>query len=326
MLLLFLHKIISYQYICSWHFDIILIYSDMATAFERNNILCYPGSGPDDEKWGMTVTTAGKQSIPPGGGYPLSSHPSGYLFSAQKGRTLDEYQIVYISEGSGKFASASCPMTEITAGTAILLFPGEWHTYRPSAETGWDEYWVGFRSRHMDMQVENKFFSASDPVWKIGISSGIISLYEEVISVISSERLGFRQLVSGIVMHILGSIYYKGKNIARPDSGMSEKISEAKVLMKDTDCPLTIEQIAGSVGMGYSKFRKLFKDYTGTSPAQYRLQQKLAKAKELLTTSQMNISEIAYFLKFDSPGQFSIFFRQKEGTSPRKFREKYTGH
>lgn len=178
----------------------------------------------------------------------------------------------------------------------------------------------------MDMQVENKFFSASDPVWKIGISSGIISLYEEVISVISSERLGFRQLVSGIVMHILGSIYYKGKNIARPDSGMSEKISEAKVLMKDTDCPLTIEQIAGSVGMGYSKFRKLFKDYTGTSPAQYRLQQKLAKAKELLTTSQMNISEIAYFLKFDSPGQFSIFFRQKEGTSPRKFREKYTGH
>ena len=96
--------------------------------------------------------------------------------------------------------------------------------------------------------------------------------------------------------------------------------------MKDTDCPLTIEQIAGSVGMGYSKFRKLFKDYTGTSPAQYRLQQKLAKAKELLTTSQMNISEIAYFLKFDSPGQFSIFFRQKEGTSPRKFREKYTGH
>ncbi|MBO8471504.1 MAG: AraC family transcriptional regulator [Bacteroidetes bacterium] len=298
----------------------------MATAFERNNILCYPGSGPDDEKWGMTVTTAGKQSIPPGGGYPLSSHPSGYLFSAQKGRTLDEYQIVYISEGSGKFASASCPMTEITAGTAILLFPGEWHTYRPSAETGWDEYWVGFRSRYMDMQVENKFFSASDPVWKIGISSGIISLYEEVISVISSERLGFRQLVSGIVMHILGSIYYKGKNIARPDSGMSEKISEAKVLMKDTDCPLTIEQIAGSVGMGYSKFRKLFKDYTGTSPAQYRLQQKLAKAKELLTTSQMNISEIAYFLKFDSPGQFSIFFRQKEGTSPRKFREKYTGH
>ena len=69
-------------------------------------------------------------------------------------------------------------------------------------------------------------------------------------------------------------------------------VTYPKIPRKDVDS-LTIEQIAGSVGMGYSKFRKLFKDYTGTPPAQYRLQQKLAKAKELLTTSQMNISEIA---------------------------------
>lgn len=292
----------------------------------KNNILFYPGSVANDEKWGMSITTAGKQSIPPGTGYPLSDHPSGYLFSAKKGRTLDEYQIVYISSGRGHFASASCTDTEVAAGTAIMLFPGEWHTYHPDTETGWDEYWVGFRSRYMDMQVENRFFTPDEPVHRIGISTGILSLFEEIISVISSERIGFRQLVSGIVMHILGSIYYKEKNRAYSDSYVIDRINEAKNLMKSPECHLTAEEIAGSVGIGYSKFRKIFKEYTGISPAQYRIHQKLAKAKELLTATHMNIAEIAYTLKFDNPGQFSIFFKSKEGITPSEYRDRYSWH
>ena len=41
----------------------------------------------------------------------------------------------------------------------ILLFPGEWHSYYPDRETGWDEYWVGFRGIHIDKRVEKKFFT-----------------------------------------------------------------------------------------------------------------------------------------------------------------------
>lgn len=289
---------------------------------EQKNILCYPGTGTNDDKWGMTVTTAGKQSIPPGSGYPLAIHPSAYLFSAKKGRSLDEYQIVYITEGKGKFASASCPETEINAGTAIMLFPGEWHTYRPDMETGWEEYWVGFRSKFVDNLTENRFFTKKDPLHRIGISAGIISLYNEIISVVLSERIGYRPLVSGIVMHILSSIYYKEKNRSYTDSVSIEKINDARLLMKDIDCQLSTEQISEEVGIGYSKFRKLFKEYTGLSPAQYRLHQKLVKAKELLSTSGMNISEIAYYLKFDNPGQFSAFFKKREGITPGEFRSR----
>lgn len=292
----------------------------------KNNVLCYPGIMADDEKWGMQITTAGKQSIPPGTGYPLSAHPSGYLFSAKKGRILHEYQILYISSGSGEFSSSSCADARIAAGDAILLFPGEWHTYHPDPQTGWDEYWVGFRSSYMDMLVSNGFFTTAEPVHRIGISTDILELFEEAISAISSERIGHMQLVSGIVLHILGLIYYKEKNRAYSDTYMTEKINKAKNLMKDTGCRLTVEEIAESVGIGYSKFRKIFREYTGTSPAQYRLHQKLAKAKELLTTSHMNIAEIAYNLKFDNPGQFSIFFKKKEGITPSEFRDRYSWH
>ena len=86
--------------------------------------------------------------------------------------------------------------------------------------------------------------------------------------------------------------------------------------------PLPPEEIASRLGLGYSWFRRMFKEYTGVSPAQYQLQQKLLKAKELLTSSSMNISEIAYSLKFENAGQFSTFFKKKEGVTPSEFRER----
>ena len=319
---LFLYKYTLVLDISSWHFDIIFTQSDMNITPDRSNVLCYPGSGYGDEKWGMAVTTAGRQCIPPGAGYPLSSHPSGYLFSAKRGRRLDEYQIVYIVEGKGYFASESCPGLPVDAGSALMLFPGEWHTYCPDPETGWTEYWAGFRGESVDAMVRNRFFTKENPVHNVGISTGLISLYEEIISVISLEKAGCMQLVAGIISHILGSIYYKDRNHSYKGTAILDKINEAKQLMKDMQCQLETEQIAVSVGLGYSKFRKVFKEYTGTSPAQYRLQQKLIKAKELLTASDMNISEIAYFLKFDSPGHFSIFFKNMEGITPSEFRGK----
>ena len=66
---------------------------------------------------------------------PLSRHPEKYNFKPQTGRILNEYQLVYITKGSGYFSSQSCKSQKINAGTMILLFPGEWHSYYPDRET-----------------------------------------------------------------------------------------------------------------------------------------------------------------------------------------------
>ena len=52
-----------------------------------------------DRKFGLWINTVGFQSIQPNSPYPLKDHPSGYFFNAQKGRTLREYQILYITKG-----------------------------------------------------------------------------------------------------------------------------------------------------------------------------------------------------------------------------------
>ena len=96
----------------------------------------------------------------------------------------------------------------------------------------------------------------------------------------------------------------------------------AALPVEQVENPVSPEEIASQLGLGYSWFRRMFKEYTGVSPAQYQLQQKLLRAKELLTGSNLNISEIAYSLKFENAGQFSTFFKKKEGVTPSEFRER----
>ena len=289
----------------------------------RNDLLRYLTISATDEEWGIVVTTVGYQFIPPGCAYPLSRHPEKYNFKPQTGRILNEYQLVYITKGSGYFSSQSCKSQKINAGTMILLFPGEWHSYYPDRETGWDEYWVGFRGIHIDKRVEKKFFTKEEPLHRIGLSATIVGLYEDILKFASEEKSGYQQMISSIVLHILGSVYYKEKNNSFTNTYVVDKINEARILMKENiEDPLSPEEIAARLGLGYSWFRRMFKEYTGVSPAQYQLQQKLLRAKELLTSTPLTSSEIAYSLHFENAGQVSTFFKKKEGVTPSEFRDR----
>ena len=290
----------------------------------RNNKLLYLSIGGNDEDWGIVVTTVGNQYIPPRSHYPPTQHPDTYLFTPEKGRIINEYQLVYITNGNGWFSSGCMKKKQkVMAGTMILLFPGEWHSYAPDSSTGWSEYWIGFRGKHIDHRVEKGFFSKTEPLHNIGVNSSIIELYEEIIRIAQKEKAGYQQMISSIVLSILGTVYYKSKNGQYTDSYIVDKINEARNIIKNnTESAIPQEDIAKQLGLGYSWYRRMFKEYTGVSPAQYHLQQKLLKAKELLTTTDNNISEIAYSLHFENVCQFSTFFKKKEGVTPSEFKKR----
>ena len=273
-----------------------------------------------DGRWGMVCTTAGFQNVPPHHSYPVSPHPSEYS-TVRSGRTLDEYQLVYIVEGEGTFRSASCPPTRVSGGTVIVLFPDEWHTYSPDPDTGWREWWVGFRGEDMDSKVTAGFFSRRNPLLHIGYSLGIEECYKEIFRTAQAERSGFQQLVSGIVLHMLGSMLFKHGNRLLDDKPMTEVIDRAREIMRcRIDENISPELIARQLNVGYTTFRRAFKQYVGIPPAQYQIQLRFNKAKDLLENSPMSVKEIAYALNFDGLSRFSAFFRQRSGKSPSEYR------
>lgn len=276
-----------------------------------------------DLLWGLTVNSVGYQSIPPGSQYPPSNHPTRYLFSTDKGRILDEYQLLYITKGSGTFFSKTGGKVKsqtIKEGDMFLLFPGEWHNYMPDSGAGWDEYWIGFKGANIDKRIENGFFSKQSPILNVGINTEIVQLYQEAVKVASEQRSGFQQMLAGIVNHLLGLAYSLDKNFTLGSSETADRINRAKIIISENLKTIKPQEIALRLNMSYSSFRKIFREYTGFAPAQYIQEMKIQSAKELLTNSTVPVKEIAYMLGFENQEYFFTAFRNKTKSTPAEYR------
>ena len=276
-----------------------------------------------DALWGLTVTTIGYEEIAPGDEYPTHGHADGYYFTVDHGRELNEYQLLYLPEGKGEFHSATVPEAKLCEGDLFLLFPGEWHSYRPHAKTGWKSYWIGFKGKNIDDRVMAGFLSPAKPIYHVGFSDAIVSLYKQAYATAIEEAAYSQQLLAGIVNHLVGMMYSLERNIQLNSRSQNhvEMISRARLLIRESlESSLTIQQVAEEMGVSYSNFRKLFKEYTGLSPAVYQQDLRLQRAKELLSTTDMSIKEIAYQLNFESPDYFSAKFKAKTGRRPTELR------
>ena len=254
--------------------------------------LKYLAVSPEDLRWGIAVNSVGFQEVGPGEPYPPSEHPSRYLFSTERGRTLAEYQLLYITRGHGRFRSTHVPDgTLIRPGYLFLLFPGEWHTYRPEPSTGWKEFWIGFNGAMVEEWVKSGFFSREKPVLHVGLHSDIVNLYNDAIHTAAFQQSGFQQCLGGIVAHLMGlaRLYQRQETF----SEVRDKINQAKIIIGEQYRTIRPEEVASQLYMGYSNFRRIFKEYTGFAPAQYIQEVRLNRIKELLTNTTLPIKEIA---------------------------------
>lgn len=276
-----------------------------------------------DALWGLTVSTVGYEEIAPGDDYPTRGHADGYYFDLKKGRVLNEYQLLYLTEGEGIFESTNQRLIRIKEGDLFLLFPGEWHTYHPLPSRGWKSYWIGFKGRNVDDRVRAGFLSPTKPIYHVGFSSDLVHLYDEAMKTAREEAAYSQQTLAGIVNHLVGLMYSLERNrVLNKDLGHVDMVNRARLRIRESlESDLTIQQVAEEMGISYSNFRKLFKEFTGIAPAMYQQELRLQRAKEMLSTTDMSIKEIAYRLNFESPDYFSSKFRMKTGRKPSDFRQ-----
>lgn len=275
-----------------------------------------------DAKWGITVNTVGLQDVPVGSNYPIGEHPEDYLFSPKKGRVLRETQIIYIIKGSGWFESAHLPRTKLQAGDAVILYPYEWHSYSPDPATGWSEAWIGFVGKWTDTLLAQFFPDKSHPIHQVGVTNALCQAYEQAYEVALNPLPAYQQQLLGYVGLIITTIYARSQQLpylTGPDmAGINLAI---KYMRQHINAGIRMEDVSAEAGMGYSKFRKVFRDYTGFPPAQYFLHLKMERAKDYLLGTNLSCKEISYRLGFDSASYFNKMFRVYQGCTPLEFRK-----
>ncbi|ASB48010.1 AraC family transcriptional regulator [Alkalitalea saponilacus] len=280
----------------------------------------YLTSSQEDKQWGIAFNVVGKATVEPGAIYPAPEHPNGYFFNWSSGRTLSEYQINYITEGSGILETKS-EKHKIEAGTIMLIKPGVWHRYRPNKKTGWVEHYIGIEGDIIDRLFTNPILNAKSPVIKCGLKESVLDCYHRIFELAQKEKPGFQLISSGIAIRLLGSVVSHVKNRDFKGKPLEIAMEDAKFIMRDSlHQDLDFKELASSLNLGYSYFRKMFKKHTGVSPGQYHLHLRLMRAKELLLATDMPIKQVAYETGFDSIHYFSRLFKNKMGQPPSEMR------
>lgn len=284
----------------------------------------YLPSVEHDADWGLTVNCVGTQEIQPGEPYPPAEHPLSYRFQPAAGRMLDEYQLIYCAKGSGIFRTESAGEMSVKAGDVMMLFPQERHTYHPDEQTGWKEYWIGFRGMNIDMRVKNGFFSTGHPLFHLplSLSGDMIYLFSQGIKAAQHMERGYQQLLSGYVNMMLGYISSYDNAASQVEKEMAEDIHQAMLFIHNNfHRDIRSEDVAQAINWGYSRFRKVFLQQTGMTPYQYIQETRIRQSKFLLLNTTKPLKEIAYDVGFNNPDYFSTAFRRITGITPLSFRK-----
>ena len=106
-----------------------------------------------------------------------------------------------------------------------------------------------------------------------------------------------------------------GEKVINP---IIERIKETVDMNLEYD--MSLAEIAKSIGISIYYMSHIFKKHTGMTVVEYRTLKRIDKAKELLSTTGLSVTEIAFRCGFSSQGYFSERFSKVCGVPPTKFR------
>ena len=110
-------------------------------------------------------------------------------------------------------------------------------------------------------------------------------------------------------------------------SSSSENVSLLRQAVKYTEEHYAenykMSLLAEKFNLSESHFRKLFKEFTGLSPVEYRNQLRIEHSKELLTQSTASVSEVALDEGIEDQFYLSRIFKESEGISPLQYKKSF---
>src|SRR6185503_15411870 len=84
--------------------------------------------------------------------------------------------------------------------------------------------------------------------------------------------------------------------------------------------PLDLEQISRAACLSRFHFLRLFRTAFNKTPHQYLTHRRIEKAKELLSSSRLTVTDVCFEVGFESLGSFSSLFHKHVGHPPITYR------
>lgn len=153
-------------------------------------------------------------------------------------------------------------------------------------------------------------------------------LFDEVRSGGLGGELYVQGLATALAVHLLREHSSLGRAGGRrvrsePEGGLSRReLRTALDHIGDnlTTGGLSLEELAGVANLSQRHFSRLFTEATGLSPHQYVVRERVERAKDLLSETDLPVGEVALRCGFAHQGHLARHFVRLVGVSPARFR------
>lgn len=104
---------------------------------------------------------------------------------------------------------------------------------------------------------------------------------------------------------------------------LNRRLARARDALTDPATSPSIDEVARLAGMSPFHFSRMFRAVFGESPHQYRIRSRIRRARELLLTTDLDVTDVCHAVGFTSLGSFSAAFSRRVGLAPTAWRAKH---
>ncbi len=299
-----------------------------------DNYFAYLPINQNNIRWDVYLTGVGMASIPAGSVYPPEGHPGIYNFSWDMGRILPEYQILLIAEGEGVFESGKTQATAVRTGDVILLFPGLWHRYRPSKDSGWREYWLSWNGEQLYRLLKKGVLSPKRAVLSIKRKEEMVTVFEKILSYVKAHPAENSNLLSAYAMEALAL----AMEAVAPQPVRCEHAVPAEDV-HSVDDPIVFNAVQAIWNHSYRDFRvddivrqmpvtrrtleRKFMQAMGHSIGTEIMRCRVERARHLLVSTSLPVKHIALAVGFSNTDWMRKVFLRELGVAPSQYRRDF---
>ncbi len=235
----------------------------------------------------------------------------------------DYHELYFLEEGTTTYFVGSSIYT-VHAGDFILVPQGQLHQTDNSRYPFLERVLLNFDDAFIGKECRGLLEELKETPHII-LPEGETAKFRKIIKRIeqeaSSEEKNNILLQQLYLRELLALLCRHKKSASDADIGSAYKLAQeiAKYISANFKQPLSLNMLAQvhSVSEGY--LSKLFKKYTGMGVNQYINISRIMAAKELLESTSLSVTEVAYECGFNDSNYFSQVFKQITGITPKKY-------
>ena len=232
---------------------------------------------------------------------------------------LPDYQLLYIKEGCGHFTVNNEEIT-VTEKSAIIFHPFEPQIYRYLKAEHPKAYWLHIGGPLMEKLLK-EFGIYEERIFNITDDSKLISSILHTISEMTEKNVGFKEMAIAYSIQAFANV--SRNRTLLPHNAKGNAVNQAILRIRrefTEDTPNT--EYAAEANMSLAHFLRLFKEKTGMAPHKFKLQLRIAAAKDMLINTNYKVNDIAQSVGFSDPLYFCRYFLKITGDTPSSFRRK----